>query len=164
MNKRNINWDTAQEITVGGIEIIEKINNVGLPNILTQKEIEDLLREENLDPPHVNDKLSEEEVTQLLNTVNPNEVEKDMINPAHYQREGRKQCIEEMEELFGIDACVQFAICNAYKYRYRCGLKDKEDQEMKKVNWYEEFAAARVKECNAFTIKVYNDYWANLSK
>lgn len=83
---------------------------------------------------------------------------KDMINPQHYQREGRKQCIEEIIEYFGIDGAVIFAICNAYKYRYRCGLKDAEEQEMKKVEWYETFATAHVNECGVIAQNIYYVY------
>lgn len=54
-------------------------------------------------------------------------------HPEHYQ--GKHECIEEMVELFGVDAVIGFCKCNVYKYRYRADRKNgKEDIE--KADWY----------------------------
>lgn len=90
---------------------------------------------------------------------------KEMINhPSHYNKQGKKECIVEMEELFGIDACVIFAIANAYKYNYRCGEKDIVEQELGKLTWYEEYAARRVSECGSYAHEVYQAYWSEKDK
>ncbi len=60
---------------------------------------------------------------------------KDMINPDHYKIH-EKECIEELEIVFGIDAVIAFCKCNAWKYRYRVGHKDDIAQELKKSEWY----------------------------
>jgi len=60
-------------------------------------------------------------------------------HPNHYNIPGRKECIVEMIEKFGIDAVITFCILNAYKYRYRHELKNgKEDLE--KAEWYLNYA------------------------
>ena len=61
--------------------------------------------------------------------------QKDMINPDHYKAHPI-ECIDEMEIAFGIDAVINFCICNAWKYRYRSGYKDDSSQEQKKADWY----------------------------
>lgn len=61
---------------------------------------------------------------------------KDMVNhPAHYEREGAMESIDEMILVFGKEAVAAFCLCNAWKYRYRAldknGLED-----IKKSDWY----------------------------
>ena len=61
----------------------------------------------------------------------------DNVNhPAHYNREGRKECIVEMQELFGIEAVKNFCLLNAYKYLYRNGLKIGAKTDLAKSKWY----------------------------
>ena len=65
--------------------------------------------------------------------------EMDSVNhPSHYNIEGRKECIEEMLELFGVDAVKIFCELNAYKYRYRHELKGGEE-DLKKADWYDDY-------------------------
>ena len=61
---------------------------------------------------------------------------KENVNhPAHYQKEGRKECIEEMLDKFGVEAVKHFCLLNAYKYEYRHEMKGgKED--LAKAEWY----------------------------
>ena len=64
----------------------------------------------------------------------------DNVNhPAYYQQEGRKECIVEMEEQFGILAVFWFCKLNAYKYRYRAGAKagNTAEQDEAKALWYD---------------------------
>lgn len=64
----------------------------------------------------------------------------DNVNhPNHYNIKGRKECIVEMEEIFGVDAVKTFCKLNAYKYRYRHELKGGEE-DLKKAKWYEDYA------------------------
>lgn len=63
----------------------------------------------------------------------------EMVNhPQHYKRAGRKECIDEMTEVFGIEKVITFCELNSYKYYYRRGLKEgnSEDQDKKKAEWY----------------------------
>lgn len=58
-------------------------------------------------------------------------------HPAHYQKNGR-ECIDAMIDEFGAKAVVDFCVCNAFKYRWRAGLKEgnSKEQDLKKANWY----------------------------
>ena len=67
----------------------------------------------------------------------------EMINhPSHYNLDGRKECIVEMEELFGVKDVVTWCYLTAYKYMYRIGNKDgnSAEQEIAKALWYTEYA------------------------
>ena len=59
-------------------------------------------------------------------------------HPIHYQKAGRKECIVEMEEKYGIPATVGFCLMNAYKYLYRAGDKadNSYEQDRRKAEWY----------------------------
>lgn len=56
-------------------------------------------------------------------------------NPQHYCS-GAHECIDVMEELFGIDAVIDFCKCNIFKYRFRSTQKNGEE-DIKKAEWYE---------------------------
>lgn len=59
----------------------------------------------------------------------------DMVNhPAHYQ--GKNECIDVMEVMFGRGAVIDFCRCNAFKYRFRADKKNGEE-DIKKAEWYE---------------------------
>lgn len=49
---------------------------------------------------------------------------KNVFHPTHYNQSERKECWDEMIELFGKDAVLIFDVLNAYKYYYRKGFKD----------------------------------------
>lgn len=59
-------------------------------------------------------------------------------HPDHYKKEGRKECIVEMQERFGSYITIIFDLTNAYKYLYRAGLKDNNsmEQDISKAKWY----------------------------
>ena len=59
-------------------------------------------------------------------------------HPSHYNKAGRKECIVEMEDKYGIPATVGFCLMNAYKYLYRAGDKvdNSYEQDRKKAEWY----------------------------
>lgn len=59
---------------------------------------------------------------------------KDKVNhPVHYQ--GKHECIDEMIQLFGIEAVKDFCKCNVYKYRYRSNRKNGQE-DIEKADWY----------------------------
>lgn len=67
--------------------------------------------------------------------------EVDKVNhPSHYQKDG-KECIEVMLELYGIQAVINFCELNAFKYKWRAGLKTGESVEvdLKKAQWYADY-------------------------
>lgn len=62
----------------------------------------------------------------------------DMVNhPSHYNAPGRKECIEEMIDIFGVEDVRTWCKVNIYKYLYRHDMKDGE-QDLQKANNYEE--------------------------
>ena len=64
----------------------------------------------------------------------------DNVNhPNHYNIPGRKECIVEMIEKFGVEAVIIFCKLNAYKYNYRHELKGGQI-DLKKAEWYENYA------------------------
>ena len=66
-----------------------------------------------------------------------------VIHPEHYNKEGRKECWEEMIEKFGPDNVAVFDCLNAFKYMYRAGDKDNnpKEQDMEKCTNYMRHAA-----------------------
>lgn len=64
------------------------------------------------------------------------EEKEDIINrPKHYTREGAMECIDEMLEIFGVEAVEWFCLCNVWKYRYRAADKNG-SEDIKKSDWY----------------------------
>lgn len=62
-----------------------------------------------------------------------------MVNhPSHYTY-GKRECIDEMIDKYGLQAVINFCECSAYKYQYRMGHKGTaEDAEIdsQKAQWY----------------------------
>lgn len=62
-------------------------------------------------------------------------VSKDVVNhPSHYET-GKFECIDVMQEVFGVEAVKDFCLCNAFKYLYRCKRKNGLE-DLKKCQWY----------------------------
>ena len=63
-------------------------------------------------------------------------MEKEMVNsPAHYNQ-GNIECIDAMVGAYGRDEVKIFCKINAFKYLWRLGHKDAEEQEIGKIRWY----------------------------
>lgn len=59
----------------------------------------------------------------------------DVVNhPSHYET-GKFECIDVMQEVFGVDAVKDFCLCNAFKYLYRTKRKNGLE-DIKKCQWY----------------------------
>lgn len=58
----------------------------------------------------------------------------DVNHPFHYET-GKFECIDVMEETQGVDAVLDFCICNAFKYLYRHRKKNG-IEDIKKARWY----------------------------
>jgi hypothetical protein len=64
-----------------------------------------------------------------------NNLVNDPVNhPSHYET-GKFECIEVMEEVFGVEAVKNFCLCNAFKYLYRTNRKNGLE-DVKKCHWY----------------------------
>lgn len=55
-------------------------------------------------------------------------------HPSHYNIPGRKECIEEMIDKFGVEAVRTWCLLSAYKYNYRHELKGGK-KDLAKANW-----------------------------
>ena len=82
----------------------------------------------------------------------------DHVNhPSHYNRDGAMECIDELELIFGPEMVMYFCLGNVFKYRYRAGDKngqedlEKSDWYMKKYKEYKE-KANKEKEANQITV------------
>lgn len=61
-------------------------------------------------------------------------------HPEHYNVKGKKECIVEMSERFGVLAVLFFCVLNTYKYLYRADYKESKDQDENKARWYIKYA------------------------
>lgn len=76
---------------------------------------------------------------------------KDKVNHPEHYNQGKYECIDVMEETFGKDAVIQFSICNAFKYLYRCKHKDAMLQDLNKAKWYIEKAIELINKTEPIT-------------
>lgn len=90
-------------------------------------------------------------IDKIVEQLKERYMDKELVNhPEHYNKEGRKECWEEMIEIFGEGAVAVFDILNAYKYMYRMGDKDGNpaEQDYDKIVKYMEHATELLdKEC-----------------
>nr|DAR81056.1 MAG TPA: nucelotide kinase [Caudoviricetes sp.] len=56
-------------------------------------------------------------------------------HPSHYNH-GKLECIDIMEDVFGIDETRAFCKLNAFKYLVRAELKGSEFEDIDKALWY----------------------------
>ena len=64
-------------------------------------------------------------------------INSDMVNhPSHYNLPNRKECIDEMIDIYGLKDVAKWCEITAYKYKYRAGHKDSFTQDMQKASWY----------------------------
>ena len=56
-------------------------------------------------------------------------------HPSHYNH-GKLECIDIMEDVFGIDETKAFCKLNAFKYLVRAELKGSEVEDIDKALWY----------------------------
>lgn len=64
-------------------------------------------------------------------------INSDMVNhPSHYNLPDRKECIDEMIDIYGLKDVAKWCEITAYKYRYRAGHKDSLEQDTQKAIWY----------------------------
>lgn len=62
-----------------------------------------------------------------------------VIHPSHYNLPGRKECFDEMIEMFGVEAFKDFCLLNVYKYVYRAEYKNGEEDLKKADNYADKF-------------------------
>ena len=68
------------------------------------------------------------------------ETQSDPVNhPSHYTQ-GKVECIDAMEQVFGRGAVISFAVLNTWKYLWRRKDKDNEEQDIQKAIRYFDIA------------------------
>lgn len=85
------------------------------------------------------DEKMKEELKSELNEKFGRPKNNETINhPTYYNTPGRKECIEEMIDIWGEAAVALWCEMTAYKYAYRMGLKDGEpgEKDRNKCVWY----------------------------
>lgn len=76
-------------------------------------------------------------IAEVKEHIPDHQPEKELVNhPEHYNIPGRKECIEEMMDIWGAQAVALWCEMTAYKYSYRVGHKDPENLEQGKIKWY----------------------------
>lgn len=66
-----------------------------------------------------------------------NKINSDMVNhPSHYNLPDRKECIDEMIDIYGLKDVAKWCEITAYKYKYRAGHKGSMVEDMSKATWY----------------------------
>ena len=64
-------------------------------------------------------------------------INSDMVNhPSHYNLPNRKECIDEMIDIYGLKDVAKWCEITAYKYKYRAGHKGSVTEDMSKAAWY----------------------------
>lgn len=64
-------------------------------------------------------------------------INSDMVNhPSHYNLPDRKECIDEMIDIYGLKDVAKWCEITAYKYKYRVGHKGSVTEDMSKAAWY----------------------------
>ena len=66
-------------------------------------------------------------------------------HPSHYTN-GSIECIDAMEAAFGKEDVIIFSKLNAFKYIWRCKLKNNELEDLEKASWYLNKAIKLLKE------------------
>lgn len=85
----------------------------------------------------LNDHFGEVTNKNIQKIVNECIVKEEAVeHPAHYQ--GKHECIEVMRVMFGDNAVKAFCKLNSYKYRFRSGKKNG-DEDIKKAEFYEDY-------------------------
>ena len=66
-----------------------------------------------------------------------NKINSEMVNhPSHYNLPERKECIDEMIDIYGLKDVAKLCEITAYKYKYRAGHKGSVVEDMSKAAWY----------------------------
>lgn len=81
-------------------------------------------------------------------------------HPSHYNKPRRKECIEEMLEIFGPEAVYVFCELTAYKYDYRAGGKqgNPAERDTAKAKWYRQYQSELRRQYPDCVNRLLNDY------
>lgn len=72
-----------------------------------------------------------------LTGLESDKINSEMVNhPSHYNLPNRKECIDEMIDIYGLKDVAKWCEITAYKYKYRAGHKGSVTEDMSKAAWY----------------------------
>ena len=72
-----------------------------------------------------------------LTGFEPSKINSEMVNhPSHYNLPNRKECIDEMIDIYGIKNVAKWCEITAYKYKYRARHQGSVLEDMSKATWY----------------------------
>lgn len=81
----------------------------------------------------------------------------DIVNrPKHYVGSTSLECIDAMCIAFGKESVLDFCLCNAFKYMWRCKNKNG-IQDLQKARWYLDTADLFIKQLMYQNDKYYTD-------
>lgn len=119
--------------------IVGRVNDDVLPFAMTR--LVRLISEEVAEVPYPArtekvDFLGAYSMDDIPDVLEGKEVTQDMVNhPSHYLK-GEMETIDEMVTIFGIEKVIVFCQLNAYKYKVRAPYKGKQDEDLRKADWY----------------------------
>lgn len=89
-------------------------------------------------------------------------------HPSHYNKPGKKECIELMKEKYGGKVTAIFCLTNAFKYLYRAGDKidNSEEQDIAKARWYVTYVKNNIisSVTGKYVVKLFTDVDRELQK
>ena len=78
---------------------------------------------------HAKESLTDDEYLGCKNSDDP------VNHPSHYTQ-GKVECIDAMEQVFGREAVMHYCLGATFKYLWRRKLKENEEQDIQKSLWY----------------------------
>lgn len=80
------------------------------------------------------DEIKDSEYLEIDMTLS--DPQSDPVNhPSHYTQ-GKVECIDAMEQVFGVEAVKNYCLLAAFKYAWRRKDKGNEEQDTRKMLWY----------------------------
>lgn len=73
--------------------------------------------------------------SELAENIMSEQINDPVNHPLHYTQ-GKVECIDAMEMVFGETAVAHYCLCAAFKYMWRRKDKGNEEQDIQKSLWY----------------------------
>lgn len=91
--------------------------------------------------PYENKNIECKLIDEIIKKAEKQMKEYDYINPNHY-KQGSKEVIEMMQDIWGKEKLIAYCEMNAFKYRMRAGLKPEQSvqRDLEKAKWYSDKA------------------------
>ena len=92
--------------------------------------------------------------------MNKNVDESQVNHPSHYQSANGKECIDEMVDVYGLQATCIWCILTAHKYFFRAGKKagNSTEQDIEKAHWYHDWVEYRKDKLGVIATTIWNHF------